>query len=70
MVRIHTPSGGELVVQGEGAQRGSILCSAARAIRYIQQGCFRYVAYVMDTRERVRRLCMMCQMFENTWMCS
>ena len=49
LVRVHTPSGGELVIQGERPQRGPILCSAARARRYFQQGCARYVAYVMDT---------------------
>lgn len=49
LVRIRTPSGGELVVQGERAQYGSILCLAARVRRYLHQGCSRFIAYVMDT---------------------
>lgn len=51
LVRIRTPSGGELVVQGEKPQRGPAVCSTARARRYLQQGCAGYVAYVMDTQE-------------------
>ncbi|XP_023759636.2 uncharacterized protein LOC111908045 isoform X1 [Lactuca sativa] len=51
LVRVRTPSGGELVIHGESPQRGPIVCSAARARRYLQQGCAGYVAYVMDTRE-------------------
>ena len=44
--------GGELVIQGEGFQRRSILCSTARAIRYLQQDYSGFVAYVMDIREK------------------
>ena len=51
LVRVRTPSGGELVIQGERPQQGPALCSAARARRYLQQGCVGYVAYIMDTRE-------------------
>ena len=51
LVRVKTPSGGELVIHGERPQYGPVVCSAARARRYLQQGCAGYVAYVMDTRE-------------------
>ena len=51
LVRIRTPSGGELVIHGERPQRGPTVCSTTRARRYLQQGCGGYVAYVMDTRE-------------------
>ena len=51
LVRIRTPSGGELVVQGERPQRGPVVCLAARVRRYLQQCCAGYVAYVMDTQE-------------------
>ena len=54
LVRVRTPSGGELVIQGERPQRGPTLCSAVRARRYLQQGCAGYVAYVVDTREAGR----------------
>ena len=54
LVRVRTPSGGELVIQGERPQRGPALCSAARSRYYLQQGCTGYVAYVMDTRETGR----------------
>ena len=54
LVRIRTPSGGEVVIQGERPQQGPALCSAARARRYLQQGCTGCVAYVMDTRETGR----------------
>ncbi|CAH1413450.1 unnamed protein product [Lactuca virosa] len=52
LVRVRTPSGGELVIQGERPQRRLILCATARARRYFQQGCTGYVAYVMDTRNK------------------
>ena len=49
-VVVRTPSGGELVVYGEGIRMGSGFCSAARALQYIQHGCVGYLAYVIDTR--------------------
>ena len=52
LVRVRTPSGGELVIQGEGPQHGPTFCSAARARRYFYQGCAGYVAYVLDAREK------------------
>ena len=52
LVRIRTPSGEELVVQGERAQHGPILCSSGRAKCYIQQVCSGFVAYVMDTQDK------------------
>ncbi|CAH1421118.1 unnamed protein product [Lactuca virosa] len=52
LVRVHTPSGGEIVIQGERPQCGLILCLAARARRHLKQGCAGYVAYVMDTRDK------------------
>ena len=51
-VVVRTPSGGELVVYGEGTRLGSGFCSAARARQYIQHGCAGYLAYVVDTRVR------------------
>ena len=36
LVRIRTPSGGELVVQGERPHQGPGLCSTVRARRYLQ----------------------------------
>ena len=51
-MRVRTPSRGELVIQGEKPQRGPVLCSAARARRYVQQGCAGYIAYVLDAREK------------------
>ena len=51
-VRIRTPGGGDLVVRGERAQYGPILCLAARVRRYLHQGCFRFFAYIMDTQDK------------------
>ena len=54
-VSVRTPSGGDrLTIQGEGGRSGFTVCSAARARRYIQQGCQSYVAYVTDTRVSAR----------------
>ena len=50
LLRVRSPSGGELVVQGERAQRDPVLCSAARARHYLHEGCSGFVAYVMGTR--------------------
>lgn len=52
LVRVRTPSGGELVIQGERPQREPTFCSAARARRYFQQGCAGYIAYIVDAREK------------------
>ena len=52
LVRVWTPSAGELVIHGEGAQCGPTLCSAARARCYLRQGYFGFVAFLMDSREK------------------
>ena len=36
LVRVRTPSGGELVIPGERPQRGPVMCSTARGTRYLQ----------------------------------
>ena len=46
---LHTPSGGELVIYGEGTKMGSWFSLAARAHHYIQHGCASYLDYVVDT---------------------
>ena len=43
---------GEMVIHGEGSSHVPTLCSAARAMRYLQQGCTWFLAYVADTRVR------------------
>ncbi|KAI3505957.1 hypothetical protein L1887_28299 [Cichorium endivia] len=49
-VWIQTPSGGELVVQGERRNKGAAFCSAARARRHFHHGGSGFVAYVLDAR--------------------
>ena len=49
---VRTPSGGELVIYGEGTRVGSRFCSPAKARQYIQHGCAGYLAYVVDTLVR------------------
>ena len=53
---IRDPSGGVLTVYDEGTRCGLAFCSAARARQRLQQGCSRFVAYVMDTRMAAGRL--------------
>ena len=48
-VRVRTPSGGELLVQGDLPRRTVALCSAARARQYLQHSGTGYLAYVVDT---------------------
>ena len=50
LVRVRTPSGGELVIHGERASQGPTLYLAARARRLLQEGCLGFLAYIMDTR--------------------
>lgn len=50
LVRVRTPSGGELVIHGERASHGPTLYSAMRARRLLQQGCSWFLAYVSDSR--------------------
>ena len=54
-VVVRTPSGGELVIYGEGTWVGSRFCSKSRAQIYIQHGFADYLAYLVDTQvgERV-----------------
>lgn len=40
------------MIQGERAQCGPILSSAARAMCHLQQGYTRYIAYIMDNRDK------------------
>ena len=49
-VVVRTPSGGELVIYGEGTMVGSWVCSATRACQYIHNGCAGYLAYMVDTQ--------------------
>lgn len=46
---VRTPSKGELTIYGKGNRVGSAFCLAARARKYLQQGCSGYLAYVVDT---------------------
>lgn len=50
LMRVQTPSGGELVISGKEITHGPTLCSAAKAKRYLQQGCHGFLSYVADTR--------------------
>lgn len=43
--------GENLSIRGEGSKRDSTFCSAARARKYLQNGCKGFLAYVIDTRE-------------------
>ena len=49
------PSKGVLIVYGEGTRYGSAFYSAARASQSLQQGCMRFLAYVMDMRVATER---------------
>ena len=49
LVMIRDPSGGVLMVYGEGTRCRSTFCSATRARQSLQQGCSGFVAFVMDT---------------------
>ena len=48
-IRVRTPSGGELLIQGDLPKRTVALCSAARARQYLQHSGTEYLAYVVDT---------------------
>ena len=51
LVHIRTPSRGELVIQRKGIHHGPVICSQTRARHYLQQGCFIFVVYVIDSWE-------------------
>ena len=55
MVTIRDPSGGVLMIYGEGTRCGLAFCSAARARRSVQRGCRGFVANLMDTRVTTER---------------
>lgn len=49
LVRVRTQSRGELVIQGECAQHGLAIYSAAREMRYLHHAYSIFLAYVVDT---------------------
>ena len=50
LVRVRTPSGGELVIQGERASHGPTLYPDVRGRRLLHQGCSGFLAYISDMR--------------------
>ena len=52
LVMIRTPSGGELVIQGERPHHGPVMGFAVRARRYLHPGYLGFVVYVMDTQDK------------------
>ena len=48
-VRVRTPSGRELLAQGDVMRRGVAIRSTARARRYLQHNGVGYLAYIIDT---------------------
>ncbi|KAJ9544243.1 hypothetical protein OSB04_023950 [Centaurea solstitialis] len=55
-VRIHNPSGGELVVYGKGRRISTSFCSIAKAQRYIQRGCTGFLVYAMADQAKEKKL--------------
>ena len=56
LVRIQDPSGGELVVYGEGRGKRLAFCSVAKARKYLQRGCAGYLVYAMTDQTERRKL--------------
>ncbi|KAL4555554.1 hypothetical protein LXL04_038176 [Taraxacum kok-saghyz] len=50
-VRVRTPSGRELLAQGDVSRRRVAICSTARARRYLQHSGVGYLAYIVDSRD-------------------
>lgn len=40
------------MIHGEGVQHGPVLCSASRVRLYLHHGCFGFMIYVLDAREK------------------
>lgn len=51
VVMVQTPSGGELIIQGEGSKSGSTFCFTVRANKYLKHDCEVFLAYVIDNRD-------------------
>ena len=49
IVRVRTLSGGERVITSEGASQELVVCAPARVRKNMQQDCFVFLAYVLDT---------------------
>ena len=52
---VQTPSGGELIIRGDGQKILPKVCSLAKARRYVHRGDVSYLAYVTDSREEKKR---------------
>ncbi|KAJ9535608.1 hypothetical protein OSB04_un001254 [Centaurea solstitialis] len=56
LVRIYNPSGGELVVYGEGRKKQPVFCFVAKARKYLQCGGTGYLAYALVDRSEGKKL--------------
>lgn len=56
LVRVRTLSEGELVVYGEVARGGPVICFVGMARRYLHHICSRFLAFIMDTRDKKKSL--------------
>lgn len=52
IVRVQTPSRGELTIQGKGSKNSLKFYSAARAKKYLQHGYEGFLAYAVDNRKK------------------
>ncbi|XP_071704353.1 uncharacterized protein [Rutidosis leptorrhynchoides] len=51
IIRVKTPSGEEVIIQGEGQRRPASICTYARARRLVSSGCAAFFAHVVDSRK-------------------
>ncbi|KAJ9547592.1 hypothetical protein OSB04_020135 [Centaurea solstitialis] len=56
LVHIQNPSGGELIVYGEGRKKQLAFRSVAKAGRYLRHGCAGYLAYAMTSSTEEKKL--------------
>ncbi|KAJ9556417.1 hypothetical protein OSB04_011031 [Centaurea solstitialis] len=56
LVRIRNPSGGELVMYGEGRKKRPAFCSVTKARKYLQHGCTGYLAYMVTDQAEGKKL--------------
>ncbi|XP_071740266.1 uncharacterized protein [Rutidosis leptorrhynchoides] len=56
IIRVKTPSGEEMIIQGEGQRRPASICTYARARRLVSSGCAAFLAHVIDSRKESKSI--------------
>ncbi|XP_071704351.1 uncharacterized protein [Rutidosis leptorrhynchoides] len=56
IIRVKTPSGEDVIIQGEGQRQPVSICTYARARRLMSSGCAAFLAHVIDSQKESKSI--------------